>query len=152
MIGVSTSVTFRRQPSNPHPSRHASPSERMAGGSLDCHKSLKQPYRHGFNVVILFSATFWPSSIYGSIGSLCCALPPEWIIVIDTEKALQAGRVVRLVLRILNIFESVKVLQLLGPDVFISMKGFVLIAMVLKALEYRMILRRVAMEMDSPVR
>ena len=54
-----------------------------------------------------------------------------------------------MVLRVLNISESVRILQLLAPVVFVSVKGVVLIAMVLKALECIMILGRVTMKMES---
>jgi hypothetical protein len=56
-----------------------------------------------------------------------------------------------LVLRVPKISESVGILQLLAPAVFVSVKGVVLIAMVLKALECIVILGRVTMKMESPV-
>lgn len=56
-----------------------------------------------------------------------------------------------MVLRVLNIFESVQALRFLAPVVFVSVKGFVLIAVALKALECIMILGRVAMKMESPL-
>jgi hypothetical protein len=52
-------------------------------------------------------------------------LPLERIVGLDSEKAVIGGSVVRLVLRVLNISESVKVLQLLAPVVSISVKGVV---------------------------
>lgn len=78
-------------------------------------------------------------------------LPLERVIVLDSEKAVRAGTVVRLVAWVPNISESVQTVQFLAPVVFISVKGVVLIAMVLKALECRMILGRVTMKMESPV-
>jgi len=84
-------------------------------------------------------------------SSITLMLPLQRILILETEKAVEVGRVVRFALRILNIPESVKVLQLLKPVVFISVKGVVLIAVVLKALVHIMILGRVTMKMESPV-
>jgi hypothetical protein len=79
------------------------------------------------------------------------ALPLERIIVLDSKKAVEARWVIRFVLRIPNISESVIKVQLVAPVVIISLKPVVAIAIVLKGLESVMMLVRGNMEIDSPV-
>jgi hypothetical protein len=78
-------------------------------------------------------------------------LPLQRVIRLDTEEAVRTGTGVRLVLGVLNISESIKTLQLLGPVMLISLKGFVLIAILIEALEHVMIIGRVAMKMKTPI-
>jgi hypothetical protein len=102
---------------------------------------------------MLLSRTIWMSRTAKTAAcdpDYCVvALPVERIIGLDTEKAVGARTVIRLVIRVLNILESVQALQFLAPVVFISVKGVVLIAMALEAFECIMILGRVNMKMGS---
>jgi hypothetical protein len=74
------------------------------------------------------------------IRSIDPSLSLERTVGLDSEKAFRARTGVRLGLGVPNVVETVHAVQLLAPIVFVPMKGIVLVAVVLKALEFRMIL------------